>query len=189
MLELNIPSDKVDEGSVEVGATTDVLTAYHVIDEAGGIVIAAHANSSHGVAMRGFDFGGQTRIAYTQDRHLHALEVTDLEKSGRRTTAQFFRGSKPEYPRRMRCIQGSDAHRIARDKDNQKRMGVGDRVTEFLLPEVSFEALREHKRRNNLRRCICREEETGRDRRSVRRDRGDPQGDRAQANAPNRCIS
>lgn len=143
LLELNIPSDKVDEGSVEVGATTDVLTAYRVIDDAGGIVIAAHANSSHGVAMRGFDFGGQTRIAYTQDRHLHALEVTDLEKSGRRTTAQFFRGSKPEYPRRMRCIQGSDAHRITRDKDNQKRTGVGDRVTEFLLPEVSFEALRE----------------------------------------------
>jgi hypothetical protein len=143
LLDLNIPSDKVDEGAVEVGATTDVLTAYRVIDEAGGIVIAAHANSSHGVAMRGFDFGGQTRIAYTQDRHLHALEVTDLEKTGRRTTAQFFRGSKPEYPRRMRCIQGSDAHRLARETPNQRRMGVGDRVTEFLLPEVSFEALRE----------------------------------------------
>lgn len=143
LLDLNIPSDKVDEGAVEVGATTDVLTAYRVIDEAGGIVIAAHANSSHGVAMRGFDFGGQTRIAYTQDSHLHALEVTDLEKTGRRTTAQFFRGSKPEYPRRMRCIQGSDSHRLTRDTPLQRRMGVGDRVTEFLLPEISFEALRE----------------------------------------------
>ena len=143
LLALNIPSDKVDEGSVEVGATTDVLTAYRIIAEAGGIVIAAHSNSSHGVAMRGFDFGGQTRIAYTQDRHLHALEVTDLEKKGRRTTAQFFNGSKPEYPRRMRCIQGSDAHRLARDPDNAKRLGVGERVIELLLPEVSFQALRE----------------------------------------------
>jgi hypothetical protein len=143
LLALNIPSEKVDEGSVEVGATTDVLTAYRVIDEAGGIVIAAHANSSHGVAMRGFDFGGQTRIAYTQDPHLHALEITDLEKKGRRTTAKFFSGSKPEYPRRMRCIQGSDAHRLDRDPKNPKRLGIGDRVTEFLLPEVSFEVLRE----------------------------------------------
>lgn len=143
LLALNIPSEKVDEGSAEVGATSDVLTAYRVIDEAGGIVIAAHANSSHGVAMRGFDFGGQTRIAYTQDRHLHALEVTDLEKKGRRTTAQFFSGSKPEYPRRMRCIQGSDSHRLARDIQKAKRLGVGERATELLLREVSFAALRE----------------------------------------------
>ncbi len=143
LLALNIPSDKLDEGSVEVGATSDVMTAYRLIDEAGGIVIAAHANSSHGVAMRGLKFGGQTRIAYTQDPHLHALEVTDLEKKGRRATAHFFSGSKPEYPRRMRCIQGSDSHRLVRNPKNPKRLGVGERATEFLLPDVSFEALRE----------------------------------------------
>jgi PHP family Zn ribbon phosphoesterase len=135
---LNIPLDKLDE----VGATADVLTAYRLIAEAGGIVIAAHANSSNGVAMRGFDFGGQTRIAYTQDPNLHALEVTDLERKGRRTTARFFDGSKPEYPRRMRCIQGSDAHRLARAPGDSRDLGVGDRVTEVLLPEVGFEALR-----------------------------------------------
>ena len=140
---LNIPLDKIDAGSGEVGATTDVLTAYRVIDEAGGIVIAAHANSTHGVAMRRLGFGGQTRIAYTQDHHLHALEVTDLEKRGRRTTARFFDGSRPEYPRRMHCIQGSDAHRLTRDPRDPNHLGVGDRVTEVLLPEVSFAALRE----------------------------------------------
>ena len=139
---LNIPLEKLDAGSGEVGATTDVLTAYRVIDEAGGIVIAAHVNSTHGVAMRGLGFGGQTRIAYTQDPHLHALEVTDLEKKGRHTTARFFDGSRPEYPRRMHCIQSSDAHRLTRDPHNPKNLGVGDRVTEILLPEVSFEALR-----------------------------------------------
>jgi len=140
---LNIPLEKLDDGSPEVGATTDVLTAYRTIAESGGIVIAAHANSANGVAMRGFDFGGQTRIAYTQDPNLHALEVTDLEKKGRRTTARFFDGSKPEYPRRMRCIQSSDAHRLTRDPRDPHNLGVGDRVTEVLLPEVTFEALRE----------------------------------------------
>ena len=140
---LNIPLDKIDAGSGEVGATADVLTAYRLIDEAGGIVIAAHANSTNGVAMRRLGFGGQTRIAYTQDPHLHALEVTDLEKKGRRTTARFFDGSRPEYPRRMHCIQGSDAHRLTRDSRDPKHLGVGDRVTEILLPEVSFAALRE----------------------------------------------
>jgi hypothetical protein len=93
--------------------------------------------------MRGFNFGGQTRIAYTQDLHLHALEVTDLEKKGRRTTARFFDGSKPEYPRPMRCIQGSDAHRLTRDPNDRRNLGIGGRATELLLPEVSFEALRE----------------------------------------------
>jgi PHP family Zn ribbon phosphoesterase len=143
LLDLNIPPDKLDTGSTEVGATTDVLTAYRIIDEAGGLVIAAHANSSHGVALQGLAFGGQTKIAYTQDSHLHALEVTDLEKKGRRTTASFYSGSKPEYPRRMHCIQGSDAHHLSRDPSDKNALGVGDRVTEVLLPEVSFEALRE----------------------------------------------
>ncbi|MGC8781501.1 MAG: RNA-binding domain-containing protein, partial [Anaerolineae bacterium] len=141
LLRLNVPVDRLAEGSTEVGATSDVLTAYRLIDEAGGLVIAAHVNSTHGVAMRGFNFGGQTKIAYTQDPHLHALEVTDLDAPARRSTAKFFDGTKPEYPRRMHCIQGSDAHRLVRDPKDKNRLGIGDRVTEILLPEVSFEAL------------------------------------------------
>jgi PHP family Zn ribbon phosphoesterase len=143
LLTLNVPSDQLALGSSTVGATSDVLTAYREINEAGGLVIAAHANSSHGVVMRGLDFGGQTRIAYTQDPNLHTLEVTDLEKRGRYTTRRFFDGSKPEYPRAMRCIQGSDAHRLVRDPSNPKNLGVGERVTEILLDEVTFEALAE----------------------------------------------
>ena len=143
LLHLNVPPDKLDDGSTEVGATVDVLTAYRIIDEAGGLVIAPHANSSHGVALHGYSFGGQTKIAYTQDPHLHALEVTDLESNSRRRTALFFKGTKPEYPRRMHCIQGSDAHQLNRDPKDKNRLGVGDRVTEVLMREVSFEALLE----------------------------------------------
>jgi len=104
LLDLNIPADQLDEGSVTVGASADVLTAYEKINAAGGLVIAAHANSTNGVAMRGFRFGGQTKIAYTQDSNLHALEVTDLDRKERHSTAGFFSGAKPEYPRRMHCI-------------------------------------------------------------------------------------
>jgi hypothetical protein len=143
LLDLNIPPDQLDRGSDTVGATSDVLTAYRLIDEAGGLAIAAHANSSNGVAMRGFAFGGQTRIAYTQDPHLHALEVTDLEQKGRRTTAAFFSGAKPEYPRRMHCIQGSDAHRLTTDPKRRKNLGVGDRATDILLLDVNFQALKD----------------------------------------------
>lgn len=146
LLSMNIPPDVLDTGTSVVGASVDVLTAYRMINEAGGICIAAHANSTHGVAMMGLDFGGQTRIAYTQDRNLHALEVTDLTKRSRNTTQRFFSGTKPEYPRRMRCIQGSDAHRLnalPSEKGKPERLGVGDRITDFYLPERSFSALRE----------------------------------------------
>lgn len=148
LLKLNVPPHKLDAGETEVGATTDVLSAYRIMAEAGALVIAAHANSSHGVAMLGFDFGGQTKIAYTQDPNLYALEVTDLESSKRRITASFFNGSKPQYPRRMHCIQGSDAHRIRGverpgERGNRQNLGVGERAMEMLLPEVSFVALKE----------------------------------------------
>jgi hypothetical protein len=152
LLSLNIPPNALYEGSSNVGASSDVLTAYRTINEAGGIVIAAHANSTHGVAMRGFDFGGQTKIAYTQDPYLHCLEVTDLDRRGRATTARFFDGTKPEYPRRMRCIQGSDSHRLTKDPRNDKNLGVGDRISEVLLPERTFEALREMFQSNDFAR-------------------------------------
>jgi hypothetical protein len=141
LLDLQIPPDQMDVGSVTIGASSDVLTAYRLINEAGGLVIAAHANSNNGVAMRGFPLGGQTKIAYTQDDHLHALEVTDLENKSGRNTAAFFSGRKPEYPRRMHRTQGSDAHRLSMDPDRIKNLGVGDRTTDVLLPEVSFAAL------------------------------------------------
>ena len=143
LLSLNIPPALLDDGSATVGATIDVLTAYRVINQAGGLVIAAHVNSANGVAMRGFNFGGQTKIAYTQDPNLHALEVTDLELNGPRTTAAFFNGTKPEYPRRMHCIQGSDSHRLVTDSSRKKNPGIGDRATDVLLPEVNFDMLHE----------------------------------------------
>lgn len=143
LLDLSIPVNQLDRGDPAIGSSIDVIRAYQLIAEAGGIVIAAHANSTNGVAMRGINFGGQTRISYTQDKNLHALEVTDLETLSPRTTATFFNGTKPEYPRRMHCIQGSDCHRLNTDPTRKKNLGVGDRVTDVLLPELTFEALKE----------------------------------------------
>lgn len=143
LLTMRVPADKLDEASGEVGATVDALTAYRMINEAGGIVIAAHANSSHGVAMVGSDFGGQTRIAYTQDPNLHALEVTDLDSRSRRKTSTFFNGSKADYPRKMHCIQGSDAHKLVFDPRFKNEMGLGDRATEIFIDDVSFDAIKQ----------------------------------------------
>ena len=150
LLNLNIPAADLDEGSSTIGASTDVLSAYKQITEAGGLTIAAHANSTHGIAMRGFKFGGQTKVAYTQNENLYALEVTDLSSISRRSTARFFNGSKPEYPRRMHCIQGSDAHSLIQDSQSTIHHGVGDRITEMLLTEVNFNCLRDLLRSPNF---------------------------------------
>ena len=143
LLRLNVPVDRLDEGSTEVGATTDVLTAYRLIDEAGGLVIAAHANSTHGVALQGLSFGGQTKIAFTQDPHLHALEVTDLESSSRRADGALLRRLQAGVSR-AGCTASRAPMRTGwcRDPKDKNRLGIGDRVTEVLLPEVSFEALK-----------------------------------------------
>ena len=142
LLQLNIPEDKIDHGSGEVGATTDVLTAYEILSDAGAMVIPAHVNSTHGVAMQHLPFGGQTKIAFTQSPLISALEATDMENTSRRATAKFFNGSKPDYPRRMHIIQGSDAHRLHRDPNRETNLGVGDRMTEVQLPEPTFDALK-----------------------------------------------
>lgn len=144
LLNLNLTMDIIEQGNSEVGASADVLSAYQAIYNGGGICIAAHVNSTHGVAMKGVHFGGQTRIAYTQDLHLHALEATDMMQRGRGGTQRFFDGTKQEYPRKMRVIQGSDAHSLHAIHDERGRVvryGVGERVTELLLPERSFDAL------------------------------------------------
>ncbi|CAN5151770.1 hypothetical protein BH23CHL1_BH23CHL1_16600 [soil metagenome] len=142
LLSLNIPEDKIDLGSGEVGATTDVLSAYEMLSDAGALVIPAHVNSTHGVAMQHLPFGGQTKIAFTQSPLIAALEATDLENSSRRSTAKFFNGSKPDYARRMHVIQGSDAHRLHRDPNRETNLGVCDRMTEMQLIEPTFEALK-----------------------------------------------
>ncbi|MEO0560711.1 MAG: RNA-binding domain-containing protein [Chloroflexota bacterium] len=155
LMTLNVPVQAIEEGNSEVGASSDVIRAYELIHEAGGIVIAAHANASHGVAMRGMDFGGQTRIAYTQDDNLHALEVTDLGSNRRGSTQRFFNGTKPEYPRKMRCIQGSDAHALETVTDRRGKnitLGVGERTTEVLLSDKSFDALLEMFKSNDFSR-------------------------------------
>ena len=152
LLELNVPDTRIDQGTGEVGATTDVLNAYELLDRAGALVIPAHVNSTHGVAMQNLPFGGQTKIAFTQSSHIVALEATDLESTSRRSTAKFFNGSKPEYPRRMHIIQGSDAHRLNRDPNRESNLGVGDRMTEVQVSGASFTALAELFRSDHFNR-------------------------------------
>jgi hypothetical protein len=43
----------------------------------------------------------------------------------------------------MHCIQGSDAHRLQTDHSRKGNLGIGERPTDVLIPEVSFSALKD----------------------------------------------
>ena len=70
LLDLGIPPDGLDDGNPAIGASVDVLTAYRIINEAGGIVIAAHANSTNGVAMRGLSSVSYTHLTLPTNREV-----------------------------------------------------------------------------------------------------------------------
>lgn len=150
LMLLNVPREAIDEGLPNVGASADVLTCYEVVNAAGGMIIAAHVNSTNGIANRSISFDEQMRIEYSQHPLLHALEVTDLEKPGTRNTVHFFDGTTPNYPRRMHCVQGSDAHRMIATDPRSRQLGVGDRCTEIMLESQSFEAIMEVFKGNNF---------------------------------------
>ncbi|NJP07375.1 MAG: AAA family ATPase [Chloroflexaceae bacterium] len=150
LLQLGVPPDMLKSGTCSIPNTHHVTDAYRIIAEQGGVVIAAHANGPNGVITETLRMGtsGQARIAATQSPFLNALEFvnyyTDHEKF---TSPSFYNGRTEHYDRRMFCIQGSDAHRLRRlphsDLASNNGHGIGDRYIEFLLPDNSFEALRD----------------------------------------------
>ncbi len=150
LLQLGVPPDLLKKGACSIADTRHVTDAYEIINRAGGIVIAPHANGPNGVITETLRMGtsGQARVAATQHPALHALEFvnfyTDHEKF---TSPAFYNGKTDHYERRMFCIQGSDAHRLRRasagEGNGWHRHGVGDRYIEALLPATTFAALKE----------------------------------------------
>lgn len=143
--ELGVPYDKMNLGTTAVPGTQAFLEAYKIIHEAGGIVIAAHVNSPTGVLAIASNMPtGAARVSATQSAYLHALEFAGYHSTQLQGFASphWYDGTNLGYERRMFCIQGSDAHRLVQDPNAQmRRWGIGDRPTEVLLSEPSFEAL------------------------------------------------
>lgn len=143
--QLGVSYEKMGLGTTSVPGTQAFLEVYKIIHEAGGIVIAAHVNSPTGVLAIASNMPtGAARVSATQSPYLHALEFAGFYSNQHHGFAspRWYDGSNLGYERRMHCIQGSDAHRLQQDPASQMhRWGIGDRPTEVLLPEPTFEAL------------------------------------------------
>ena len=145
--QLGVSYEKMDLGTTSVPGTQAFLEAYKIINEAGGIVIAAHINAPTGVLAIANNLPtGALRISATQSPYLHALEFSGFHNPQLQgfSSPHWYDGTNLGYERRMFCLQGSDAHRVTQDQnDAMHRWGIGDRPTEVLLAEPTFEFLLE----------------------------------------------
>lgn len=143
--QLGISYEKMSKGTTSVPGTQAFLEAYKIINEAGGIAIAAHINAPTGVLAIASNLPtGALRISATQSAHLHALEFTAFHSPQLQgfSSPHWYDGTNLGYERRMFCLQGSDAHRTTQAmEDDMHRWGIGDRPSEVMLPEPTFEAL------------------------------------------------
>ena len=143
--QLGVSYEKMNLGTTSVPGTQAFLEAYKIINESGGIVIAAHINAPTGVLAIANNLPtGALRISATQSSYLHALEFSGFHNPQLQgfSSPHWYDGTNLGYERRMFCLQGSDAHRVTQDQnDAMHRWGIGDRPSEALLAEPTFEAL------------------------------------------------
>lgn len=121
-------------------------TITDIFDEialAGGIPIAAHANSSKGLLC---DMRGQARTTAVKHPTLLAAECTDYldaEKARqRKRVVDLLDGSDPEYQRRLAVYQASD-NPCPEKKSGHALAGIGSRFTFFKLESINLEGLRQ----------------------------------------------
>ena len=105
----------------------DIEDVLRIVEERGGLAIAAH------VERWPTGFLQTTRPRAVKMRihgnsHLSALEITQPENR-----VVWNRGEMPDFPRRLACVQGSDAHRLDE---------IGRRPVYLKLPSLDLEGLR-----------------------------------------------
>ena len=97
LVKVGIPRNQF--GSLEAATEDGIVDVSASIGKAGGVAIAAHADSNHGF-LKMINVGAERQRAYvTHD--LWAMELLD-------TSSRDEHQSGTRYPRRMTCLQSSD---------------------------------------------------------------------------------
>lgn len=110
-----IPRDQF--GSLEAATTGGIVEVSSMIENAGGVAIAAHIDGKRGF-MNTINVAKERKRAYFAP-YLRGIELID--ESDRDV---YQKGLKPEYSRRLACIQGSDCISKGSDQHNLKDMGT-----------------------------------------------------------------
>lgn len=137
------PQDRGLKDSIIEKSVTEIAKE---IQNAGGLTVLAHANSSSGAFK---EISGQPRIKIATSKYINAAEASDCqdeqkEKEHKRTLDQFD-GTNLDYKKRTLAIyQASDNP----DADGSSREGhgldgIGKRSTYFKVDGLSLEAIRQ----------------------------------------------
>lgn len=124
LIESGIPKNKWGREDALGGEINSVMS---IINKKEGLAIAAHADGPKGFLVANEQ--GQTKIRIYSNSNLAALELTSLERKN-----QYLDGKVGGYSRPIPCIQGSDAHSLAR---------IGARHTLLRMHHLSLEGVRQ----------------------------------------------
>jgi predicted metal-dependent phosphoesterase TrpH len=101
---------------------------FQKIEEHGGLAIAAHVDRKPKGFLASEELATRDKRKILANQHLAAIEITV-----QRDRALWNRGSATGYPRKIACIQGSDAHAPSE---------VGRRPIYVQIPSLTLEGLR-----------------------------------------------
>lgn len=123
---LGFSPEQQGQGFVESELWLDY--AFQKIEELGGLAIAAHVDRKPKGFIASEEIQEEDKRRILSSPHLAALEIT-IQSS----KALWNQGTIPGYPRKIACIQGSDAH-----APNE----IGRRPAFVDLPSFNLEGLR-----------------------------------------------
>jgi histidinol phosphatase-like PHP family hydrolase/predicted ATPase len=138
LFDLDFPLNSLNDFLPRVGITSqqrgrqtalaeDFETVLNEINKFGGLAIAAHADHKNGFLVSIQQ--GRHRIRIYSNTFLSGLEIYDSNN-----IEIYSKGSKPNYKRKIACIQSSDSHDLSE---------IGRRFCYLKMDKVSLEGLRQ----------------------------------------------
>ena len=114
-----------------------------IVDDRGGLVVLAHADSSNGALE---DMRGEQRTLLIKSPYISAAEGTDFQnsqkKANRKRVVDLLDGTDPVFDRRLAVYQASDNPTGLGD-GNHGLAGIGTRCSFFKLDYINLDGLRQ----------------------------------------------
>lgn len=121
------------QGDLDAASPEDMHKLAQMVDDRGGIAIAAHVESNNGLMK--FTVNDERQRVYA----CHQLRAVEIGDPARR--AVFQEGQRSGYSRRVACVMSSDC--VAPGGSTHELDAIGSRFTMLKMDEVSIAGLRQ----------------------------------------------
>jgi PHP domain len=131
LFKLGIPREQL--GSLDAATPSGIAEACDKIEELGGVAIAAHVEGERGF-LNTIKVAAERKRAY-YSKNLRGLELVDA--SNRDT---FQKGLKPDYSRKLACVQSSDS--VSPGSNQHLIANIASRFSFIKMSERSISGLK-----------------------------------------------